>query len=126
MTTPNYSSEISKKKGNCKIPPPLCTAIIAKWIPEFGKTFDSAKNIDSHWFVMDIITRDEFFNDMELVIETINFYKNNYNGNKDHVKLAFVEPIMLPTKEMIAIDYTHNIRLIQRLWRKKHKSTEKA
>lgn len=95
-------------------------AIIAKWIPEFGKTADSAKNVESQWFVMDIITRNEFFDDMEEVTYTLNFYKNNYNGKKEHIKLALVEPILLPTKEMIAIDYTHHIRLIQRLWRKNH------
>ena len=99
---------------------PRMSAIIAKWIPEFGKTADSAENVESQWFVMDIITRDEFFNDMEEVTTTINFYKNNYNGKKEHIKLALLEPILLPTKEMIAIDYTHHIRLIQRLWRKNH------
>lgn len=101
---------------------PRMIAIIAKWIPEFGKTSDSATNVESQWFVMDIITRDEFFNDMEEVTTTINFYKDNYNGKKEHIKLSLVEPILLPTKEMIAIDHTHNIRLIQRLWRKKQKN----
>ena len=81
----------TKRKNHFDLVRPYCTAIIAKWIPEFGKTADSAKNIDSHWFVMDIITRDEFFNEMDMINDTLNFYRNNYNGNKDHVKLALVE-----------------------------------
>ena len=100
---------------------PRLIAIIAKWIPEFGKTADSAENVESQWFVMDIITRDEFFDDMEEVTTTLDFYKNNYNGKKEHIKLALVQPSLLPTKEMIAVDHTYNIRLIQRLWRKKQK-----
>ena len=101
---------------------PFCVGIIAKWIPEFGKTFDSAKNIDYHWITIDIITRDEFFNQIENVKNTIKYYKNNYNGNKNHIKLALIDPIQLRTKETIAIDYTHYICLIQRLWRKKYYS----
>lgn len=109
----------TKRNNDFDLVRPYCTAIIAKWIPEFGKTHDSAKNIETHWFVMDIITRNEFFNEMEMIKDTLNFYRNNYNGNKDHVKLALVEATTLPTKETIAIDQTHNIRMIQRLWRKK-------
>ena len=98
---------------------PRMIAIIAKWIPEFGKTADSAKNVNSQWIIMDIITRDEFFNDIKDVTDVLNFYKKNYNGNKEHVKLALVEPIMLPTQEMIAIDYTYVINLFKRLWKNK-------
>lgn len=98
---------------------PRVIAIIAKWIPEFGKTHDSAKNVESQWFVMDIITRHEFFNSMEEITETLDFYKKNYDGNKDNVKLALVQPIMLPTKEMIAVDYTYVINLFKRLWKNK-------
>jgi hypothetical protein len=101
---------------------PFGVGIIAKWIPEFGKTFDSAKNIDSQWITMNIITRDDFFNQIENVTNTMNFYKKNYNGNKDHIKLALIEPIQLETKETIAIDYTYHICLMQRLWRKKYYS----
>lgn len=100
---------------------PRLIAIIAKWIPEFGKTADSAENVESQWFVMDIITRDEFFNDMEEVTNIINFYKINYNGKKEHIKLALVEPIMLPTKEMIAVDHTYSLNLFKRLWKNKKK-----
>jgi len=98
---------------------PLCVGIIAKWIPDFGKTSDSAKNVESQWFVMDIITRDEFFNEIEIVMETVKFYRKNYNGDKRNVKLALVHPIQLSTRETIAIDYTYYVRLVQRLWRKK-------
>ena len=98
---------------------PLCIAIIAKWIPDFGKTSDSAKNVESQWFVMDIITRNEFFNEIEIVMETVKFYRKNYNGDKRNVKLALVHPIQLSTRETIAIDYTYYVRLVQRLWRKK-------
>jgi hypothetical protein len=97
-------------------------ATIAKWIPEFGKTADSAENVESQWFVMDIIPREDFFDNMEEVTDTLNFYKKNYNGNKDHIKLSLIEPVLLPTQEMIAIDYTYYIRLIQRLWRKNRKN----
>lgn len=121
MTYPhcNYGYSSEDMDTNLNVPCLILTGIIAKWIPDFGKTADSAKNVESQWFLMEIIPRDMFFTDMEEVTDILNFYKNNYNGNKEHVKLALVEPIMLPTKEIIAIDYTYNIRLIQRLWRKK-------
>jgi hypothetical protein len=96
-------------------------AIIAKWIPQFGKTEDSAKNIDSQWLLMEIVTRNDFFNNIEEVNNTLNFYKRNYKGDKKYVKLSLIkEPIQLKTKEIVAIDNTYNIRLIQKLWRNKN------
>ena len=103
----------------------MCVGIIAKWIPDFGKTHDSAKNVESRWFIMDIISRNDFFNNINGVYKTIDFYKKNYNGNKDHIKLALINPVELSTKETTAIDYTYQIKLIQRLWRKKYNSRQK-
>lgn len=92
-------------------------AIIAKWNPDFGKTNTSAKNIEYQWFIMSIVSRNEFFENIQETMDTLNFYKNNYNGNKKCVKLSLVEPIVLPSGEYIAIDHTHKISLIQRKWK---------
>ena len=110
------SKQENKNKNNNKN---LFIGIIAKWIPSFGKDNNSPKNIESQWFLMDIITRDEFFENIEDIYDTLNFYKRNYNGNKNHVKLALVNPKQLPSKEIITIDHTYYVRLIQRMWRKK-------
>lgn len=104
----------------------LLIGIIAKWIPAFGKDDDSAKNVESQWFLMDIVTRDEFFEEINEVYNTLNFYKKNYNGNKNHVKLALVEPKQLQSREIITIDNTYYIRLIQRIWRKKYRQQHES
>lgn len=111
-----------KKYGNSKDKNKnLLIGIIAKWIPTFGKDGESAKNVESQWFLVDVVTRDEFFEEIDEVYDTLNFYKSNYNGNKNHVKLALVEPKQLQSKEIITIDHTYYVRLIQRMWRKKYK-----
>ena len=95
-------------------------AIIAKWTPQFGRTADSAIDIDSHWLLLDVIYRDDFFNNIQEVNKTLEFYKKNYRGNKNHVKIALVkDPIQLDTREIVTVEITHNINIIKRLWRKK-------
>ena len=113
-----YGNANSKENNQNKN---LLIGIIAKWIPTFGKDNESAKNVESQWFLVDVVTRDEFFEEIDEVYDTLQFYKTNYNGNEKHVKLALVEPKQLQSKEIITIDHTYYIRLVQRMWRKKCK-----
>ena len=106
---------------------PMATAIIAKYLPKhFGIDEKSSKNICSHWLIMDIVTRTDFFDNIDEIYEQLHFYKNNYDGPKDHVKLALVElDTLIPGKEAVGYDNTHYISIIQRLWKKKYAEKQK-
>ena len=65
-------------------------AIIAKWEPQFGKTTESAINIESPI----VIVRNYYriiFNNIEYLKNTLNFYKRNYRGNKHNIKLSLIK-----------------------------------
>ena len=91
--------------------------IIAKWHPQFGKTEKSAKDIEQQWIVLDIIPKEDFCN-MNKEHTNLDFYKNNYRGNKDHVKISIIKHEILDTLETVAIDKLFWIKILQRKWKK--------
>ena len=86
-------------------------AVVCKWNEkQFGRDNDSSKNIDEHWFVLEVLEDGD-----DSPQDRLNFYAAHCNS---HVSLEIVDYFCLPGNEMVAVWKTFWLKLIQRKWKK--------
>ena len=87
-------------------------AVVCKWNEkQFGKDEQTSKDIDTHWFVLDVLEHE----DIEELPETLHFYSSNCESP---VSLEIVDYFCLPGEEMVGICKTFWLKMIQRKWKK--------
>ena len=87
-------------------------AVVGQWNEEqFGRTVGSSKDIDHHWFVLEVID-DE---DMDNPEERLEFFKTHC---KTPCLLEVADYYCLPGKEMVGVCKTFWLKLVQRKWKK--------
>ena len=88
-------------------------AVVCEWNEkQFGRCEDSSKDIDNHWFVLEVLEDDDDINHPE---DRVNFYSAHCQSP---VSLQVVDYFTLPGMEMVAVWKTFWLKLIQRKWKK--------
>ena len=86
-------------------------AVVCKWNEkQFGRDKDSSRNIDNHWFVLEVLEDED-----DTPHDRLNFYAAHCDS---HVSLDIVDYFCLPGHEMVAVLKTFWLKLIQRKWKK--------
>ena len=88
-------------------------ALITRWNERFGKTENSSKGIENHWFVLNVFDHND--RNYEEMKDYLDFYSNHC---VEKVSLEVIDYYCLPGKEMVSVSKTFWLKIIQRKWKK--------